>query len=146
MPIDMQGTGGMPKRSWRGVFEVPGAEFFAERGADTHDAQRLSEWTSEAVKRVGIPALSFVHALFGIALVLAVSSATGRGSSATTMTLLAVPAAHIAILIGSETLVRKDVHLVWVVAAAILAELAVALFLLQRENATRRAGRPRWIR
>jgi hypothetical protein len=39
-------------------------------------------------------------------------------------------------------LVRKDIHLVWVVAAAILAELAVALFLLQRENATRRGGPP----
>jgi len=142
MPIDMQGTGGMPKRGWRGVFEVPGAEFFAERAADMHDPQRLAEWTSEAAKRIGIPVLSFVHALFGIALVLAVSSATGRGSSVTTLTLLAVPAAHIAILIGAETLVRKDIQLVWVVAAAILVELAVALFLLQRENATRRGGPP----
>jgi lipopolysaccharide export system permease protein len=137
MPIDMQGTGGLPKRSWRGVFEVPGAEFFHERAADVADPQRLAEWTSEAAKRTGIPLLALVHTLFGIALVLTVSSATGRGSSATTLTVLAVPTAHIAILIAAETLVRKDPRLVWVVAAAILIEFAAALWMLQRQNATR---------
>ena len=137
MPIDMQGTGGLPKRSWRGVFEVPGVAFFRERGVDTHDPQRLAEWTSEAAKRTGIPLLALVHALFGIALVLTVSSATGRGSSATTLTVLAVPAAHIAILIAAETLVRKDPRLVWVVALAILAEFVAALIMLQRQNAIR---------
>ncbi len=136
MPIDMQGTGGLPKRSWRGVFELPGTEFFRERAADIADPQRLAEWTSEATKRTGIPILALVHALFGIALVLTVSSATGRGSSATTLTVLAVPAAHIAILIAAETLTRKDPRLVWVVAAAIVVEFVAALVMLQRQNST----------
>ena len=140
MPIEMQGTGGLPQRSWHGVFELPGAAFFAERAADERDPQRFAEWTSEAVKRTAIPLLSLVHCLFGIALVLTVSSATGRGSSATTLTLLAVPAAHIAILIAAETLVRKDPRLVWMVVLAILAELGAALIMLQRQNAVRIKG------
>ncbi len=140
MPIDMQGTGGLPQRSWRGVFELPGMQFFRERAVDAADPQRLAEWTSEAAKRTGIPILALVHALFGIALVLTVSSATGRGSSATTLTVLAVPAAHIAILIAAETLTRKDPRLVWAVAAAILVEFVAALILLQRQNAVH--GRP----
>jgi lipopolysaccharide export system permease protein len=145
MPIDMQGTSGMPKRNWRGVFELPGMSFFRERAADAADPQRLAEWTSEAAKRLGIPILSLVHALFGIALVLTVSSATGRGSSATTLTILAVPAAHIAILIGAETLVRKDPRLIVVVAAAIALEFLVALVLLARQNAVRVGKVPRRI-
>ena len=137
MPIEMQGTGGLPRRSWRGVFELPGAEFFKERAADIADPQRLAEWTSEAAKRTGLPILALVHALFGIALVLTVSSATGRGSSATTLTVLAVPAAHIAILIAAETLTRKDPRLIWAVAAAIAVEFGAALGMLQRQNAVR---------
>ena len=74
--------------------------------------------------------------LFGIALVLTVSSATGRGSSATTLTVLAVPAIHIGMLIAMETLVRKDPRLVWFVAAAIVVEFFAALWMLQRQNRT----------
>ena len=134
MPIAMQGSGGLPKRGWRGVFELPGASFFADRSAEAPDPHRLAEWTSEAAKRTGIPILALTHVLFGIALVLTVSSATGRGSSATTLTVLAVPAIHIGILIAMETLVRKDPRLVWLVALAIVAETVAALVMLQRQN------------
>ena len=134
MPIAMQGNGGMPKRGWRGVFELTGAEFFADRSTEAVDSHRLAEWTSEAAKRLGIPLLALTHVLFGIALVLTVSSATGRGSTATTMTILAVPALHIGLLISMETLVRKNSNLVWVIAFAILVELAAALYMLQRQN------------
>ena len=141
MPISMQGSGGMPKRSWRGVFELPGAEFFADRANETSDPHKLAEWTSEAAKRIGIPILAFTHVLFGIALVLTVSSATGRGSTATTLSVLAVPAIHIGMLISMETLVRRDPSLVWLVAIAILVELFAALALLQRQNRTRGPNR-----
>ncbi len=143
MPIAMQGTGGMPKRAWRGVFELPGNEFLADRGNEAGDSHKLAEWTSEAAKRLGIPLLALTHVLFGIALVLTVSSATGRGSTATTMTILAVPALHIGLLISMETLVRKDSNLVWVIAGAILVELAVALYLLQRQNRVQGPARRR---
>ena len=143
MPISMQGSGGMPKRSWRGVFELPGREFFADRPAEAGDPHKLAEWTSEAAKRIGIPLLAFTHVLFGIALVLTVSSATGRGSTATTLSVLAVPAIHIGMLIAMETLVRRDPALVWLVAAAILAELVAALVMLQRQNRTQGTSRRR---
>jgi lipopolysaccharide export system permease protein len=137
MPLAMQGSGGMPKRAWRGVFELPGFEFFADRQTEASDPHKLAEWTSEAAKRIGIPVLALTHVLFGIALVLTVSSATGRGSTATTLTVLAVPLLHIGMLIAMETLVRKDPRLVWVVAAAIVAEFVAALVLLQRQNRVR---------
>ena len=134
LPIAMQGSDGLPKRSWRGVFELPGAAFFADRSQEAADPHKLAEWTSEAAKRTAIPILALTHVLFGIALVLAVSSATGRGSTATTLTVLAVPALHISMLIAMETLVRKNPNFVWFVALAILIELAAALWLLQRQN------------
>ncbi len=134
MPINMQGSSGLPQRSWRGVFELSGLAFFADRAQEAGDPHKLAEWTSEAVKRTGIPLLALTHVLFGIALVLTVSSATGRGSSATTLTVLAVPALHIAMLISMETLVRRNTDFVWIVAAAIVVELVAALWLLQRQN------------
>ena len=140
MAMGMQGSGGMPKRSWRGVFELPGYAFFADRSVEAQDPHKLAEWTSEAAKRTGIPILALTHVLFGIALVLTVSSATGRGSTATTLTVLAVPAIHIGILIAMETLVRKDVRLVWLVALAILAEFVAALVMLQRQNRVKATG------
>ena len=73
---------------------------------------------------------------------LTVSSATGRGSSATTLTVLAVPAIHIGLLIGMETLVRKDTRLVWLIALAIAAEVVAALLMLQRQNQVKAVTRP----
>ena len=140
MPIAMQGTGGMPKRGWKGVFEMPGGEFFADRAAEAADTHKLSEWTSEAAKRLGIPVLALAHVLFGIALVLTVSSATGRGSTATTLTILAVPSLHIGLLISMETLVRRDPSLVWIVAFAILCEFVASIYLLQRQNRVQGSG------
>ena len=145
MPLAMQGSGGLPKRSWRGVFELSGAAFFADRQQEAADPHRLAEWTSEAAKRLGIPILALTHVLFGVALVLTVANATGRQSSATTLTVLAVPVIHIAMLIAMETLVRKDPNLVALVGAAIVAELVAALVLLHRQNRLRKpspAGEP----
>jgi lipopolysaccharide export system permease protein len=134
MPLAMQGSGSMPKRGWRGVFELPGAEFFHDGATEAVDPHRLAEWTSEAAKRLLIPLLSLAHVLFGVALVLTVSSATGRGSTATTLTVLAVPSVHIALLIGMETLVRRDPRLVWIVVGAVAAEFIAAVIMLQTQN------------
>jgi lipopolysaccharide export system permease protein len=135
MPIDMQGSGGLPKRNWRGVFELPLGEFLQERAADSQDPWRAAEWMSEATKRFGIPILALAHAFLGIGLILNVSNATGRSSAATLLTVLAIPVAHIAILIGAETLVLKNPHLVIVVALAIAAEFAAGIALLSAQNA-----------
>ncbi len=64
-----------------------------------------------------------------------VSAATGRGSAATTSTILIIPLTHVGILVCAETLVRQDPRLVIVVGLAILTEFIVALFLIQRQYA-----------
>jgi lipopolysaccharide export system permease protein len=132
MPIGMQGSGGLPRHSWRGVFELPFLEF-RERRLRTEDPHRFAEWMSEAAKRCGIPFLALNHALFAIGLVLSLASAAGRASVATTTPMLAIPTIHVAILVAAETLVRHDPWLIFVVVLAIVAELAAAI--LERQNA-----------
>jgi lipopolysaccharide export system permease protein len=134
-PIGMQGSGGLPQRNWRGVFELPFLEFFHERPSSGEDPRRFAEWMSEAAKRCGIPLLALVHALLAIGLVLNVASVRGAASAAATATLLAIPLIHIAILVCAETLVRQDPRFVWFVGLAIVVEFAAAIILIARQNA-----------
>lgn len=134
LQIDMQGTGGLPKRDWVGVFELPWLRFFQDMAVSEKNRHQFSEWMSEAAKRVGIPIMALTHTLLAIGLVLNFSSTTGRSGAALTA-LVAVPIVHIAILIGSESLVRQNPQLVVVVAAAILTEFIVAMVLLYRQTA-----------
>jgi len=135
MPINMQGTGGLPQRSWRGVFEMPFMEFFQKRPSPVIFPRLYGEWMSEAAKRCGIPFLALTHTLLAIGLVLNLASASGRAGAATSVTLLAIPLIHVAILVSAETLVRQDPRLIIVVGLAIVAELAAAIFLIERQNA-----------
>ncbi|HEY4846695.1 MAG TPA: LptF/LptG family permease [Methylocella sp.] len=135
IPIGMQGSGSLPQRNWRGVFELPFLEFFRERPSSGEDPRRFDEWMSEAAKRCGIPALALVHALLAIGLVLNVASASGGASAAVRATLLAIPAIHVAILVCAETLVRQDPRFVWFVGFAIIVEFATAIILIARQNA-----------
>ncbi len=135
LPVSMQGSGGLPQRNWRGAFELPFLEFFRERPSSGADPRQISEWTSEAAKRCGIPLLALVHALLAIGLVLNAASARGGISAAVIATVLAIPASHVAILVCAETLVRQDPRFVWFVGLAIAAEFAAAIILIQRQNA-----------
>jgi lipopolysaccharide export system permease protein len=135
MPIGMQGSGGLPQRGWRGVFELPLSEFFKQQPMSSLYPRLYNEWMSEAAKRFGIPLLALTHALLAIGLVLSLASASGRASAATTVTMLTIPAIHVAILVSTETLVRQDPRLVILVALAIVAEFVAAIILIQRQNA-----------
>lgn len=135
LPIGMQGSGGLPQRNWRGVFELPFLEFFRERPSSGEDPRRFAEWMSEAAKRCGIPLLALVHALLAIGLVLNVASARGAASAATTATMVTIPLVHVTILVCAETLVRQDPYLVLVVGLAIVVEFAAGIILIQRQNA-----------
>ncbi|MGH6842002.1 MAG: LptF/LptG family permease [Methylocella sp.] len=135
LPIGMQGSGGLPQRDWRGVFELPFIEFFRDRPSSGEDPRRFAEWMSEAAKRCGIPLLALVHVLLAIGIVLNFASARGAVSAATTATLAAIPLAHVTILVCAETLVRQDPRLVLVVGLAIAAEFAAGILLIQRQNA-----------
>jgi lipopolysaccharide export system permease protein len=139
LTIDMQGASGLPKRNWRGVFELPGAQFFREQPNRIEEPRRFAEWMSEAATRLGIPLLALAHTLLAIGLVLRFSNISGRTSKASGLIVLAVPAVHVAILIGAETVVRQDPSLVYVVILAIIAEFAVGILLIWRQNANFRA-------
>ncbi|MGH6852838.1 MAG: LptF/LptG family permease [Methylocella sp.] len=134
LPVAMQGSGGLPQRNWRGVFELPFLEFFRERPSSSEDPRRFAEWMSEAAKRCGMPLLALVHALLAIGLVLNVASARGAASPAATAAMLAIPAIHVAILVCAETLVRQDPRFVLVVGLAIVVEFAAAIILIARQN------------
>ncbi len=133
MPIDMQGSVGLPQRDWRGVFELQPFEFFASMPARETDPRRYSEWMSEAAKRCGIPLLALAHALLAMGLVLNIGSQTGRRSRAT-MLVLVTPTIHVGILLLAETMVRQTPSAIWLVAAAIAAEIVVGIALIERCN------------
>jgi lipopolysaccharide export system permease protein len=135
MPIGMQGSGRLPQRNWRGVFERPFLEFFRERPSSGEDPRQFAEWMSEAAKRCGIPFLALVHALLAIGLVLSLASASGGAIAATTATMVAIPAIHVAILVSAETLVRQEPRFVWFVGLAIIVEFVAAIVLIERQNA-----------
>lgn len=135
LAIDLQGNGNLPKRNWKGVFELAAAQFFKDQPNGNSDPRRFAEWMSEAAKRIGIPFLALTHTLFAIGLVLTVSNLTGRTSKAASLAALAVPAAHVVILISAETLVRQDPRLVFVVIFAIFAELIAAIYLIMKQDA-----------
>jgi len=139
--LNMQGTNGLPKRDWQGVFELPMREFIRAWPGLAGDHYDLSEWMSEATKRFGIPLLALAHSLLAIGLVLTLSSATGRNATAITA-LAAIPVVHIGILIAAENLVRRDPRYVVFVALAIAAEFAVAFVLIGRRNANFAVARP----
>ena len=69
-PIGMQGSGGLPQRNWRGVFERRSSNSSASGRQAGEDPRQFAEWISEAAKRCGIPLLALVHALLAIGLVL----------------------------------------------------------------------------
>ncbi len=135
MPIGMQGSGNLPQRNWRGVFELPFLEFFRERPSSGEDPRRFAEWMSEAAKRCGIPLLALVHALLAIGLVLSVASESGGASAAVSAAMLAIPAIHVAILVCAETLVRQDPRFVALVGLVIAVEFAAAVILIARQTA-----------
>jgi lipopolysaccharide export system permease protein len=132
--LDMQGTNGLPKRGWKGVFELPMWKFLEAAPGPRAAHYVVAQWMSEAAKRFAIPILALAHALLAMGLVLTLASATGR--SATTIAALAIiPLVHIGILIGTESLVRRDPRLIVLVAVAIAVEFLVAFILISRQQA-----------
>ncbi|WP_026605833.1 LptF/LptG family permease [Methylocapsa acidiphila] len=136
IPINMQGASGLPKRDWRGAFELTFSEFFPGRPGPDLGPRRYAEWMSEGTKRFAIPILALAHSLLAIGLILNFCSATGRASAAGTVIIALIPIIHIAFMVGAESLVRQNTQLVWLIASAIVAEFMIALLLIERQNAS----------
>ncbi len=134
MALPMQGSGALPNRGWRGVYELSGPEFFFFRSMAQGDARQMGEWWAEAAKRFGVPVLALAHTLLAMALVLTYGNITGRRGAAGSLTIIAIPAVHIAFLVALESLLRINAHFAFLLIAMLAAEIGVSLWLLMRLN------------
>ena len=134
MALPMQGSASLPDRGWRGVYELSAGAFLANYAAARGDPRQLGEWTAEAAKRFGVPALAIAHTLLAMALVLTFGNITGRRGAAGGLATIAVPAVHIGFLVALESLLRINGLFVLLLAALALAEVGVSVWLLARLN------------
>jgi lipopolysaccharide export system permease protein len=134
MALPMQGSDGLPKRSWRGVFELAAPEFLAQYRIAKSDRRLLAEWTTEAAMRLGVPMLSLGHALLAIALVLTFGNITGRRGAGGSLLIVAIPAAHIVFLVVLQSLLRADARFAFVIVLLLAAEILYSLRLISRLN------------
>jgi len=132
--LPMQGSGGLPPRSWHGVYELPAKEFLAQFAVARVDSRVLAEWTTEAAMRIGVPLLTLGHALLAMALVLNFGNITGRRGAGGALTIVAIPAAHILFLVALQSLLRADARFVVLVGAMALLEILGSAWLIARLN------------
>jgi lipopolysaccharide export system permease protein len=134
MALPMQGSGSLPDRGWRGVYELSAGPFLANRALAKQDARQYGEWMAEAAKRFGVPLLALAHTLLAMALTLSFGNITGRRGAAGGLTIIAIPAVHIGFLVGLESLLRVSAYFAPVLAALVLVEVGVSAWLIAKLN------------
>jgi len=132
MALPMQGSSGLPQRSWRGVYELGPVDFIVSLPAARSDPRQLGEWLAEAAKRFGLPLLAATHTLLAMALVLTFGNITGRRGAAGSLVIIAIPAAHIGFLVALESLLRANGWFAVPLTALLVVEGAVAAMLITR--------------
>jgi len=131
-PTGLAGTK-LPKRSWIGYFELNLVDFLKAWPDARRDPIRNLQWISDALQRFGIPFLTFVHSVLGLALVARWSTTTGRSSQVTTgLICFGILQLHTLIVIGAEYAGRQGMVFVGAIAAIIVVEAIVATILFVR--------------
>ena len=141
MALPMQGSASLPDRGWRGVYELSAGAFLANFPLAKADPRQFGEWTAEAAKRFGVPALALAHTLLAMALVLSFGNITGRRGAAGGLTIIAIPAVHIAFLVALESLLRISALFSLLLVALVFAEVGVSVWLIARLNYSPRPAR-----
>lgn len=134
MALPMQGSGTLPNRDWRGVYELSAGPFIANRARAVTDPHLLGEWAAEAAKRFGVPLLSLTHTLLALALGLTFGNITGRRGAGGGLLNMAAPTAHIVFLVALESLMRLSWYFAFLLIAFAAAEAGLSLWLLARLN------------
>jgi len=134
MALPLQGSGTLPTRAWRGVYELSAPAFFANLQLARTDPHLMGEWAAEAAKRFGVPLLAIAHTLLALALALTYGNITGRRGAGGGLLNMAAPTAHIVFLIALQSLLRVDWRFGFLLAGMALLETAVSLWLLARLN------------
>jgi lipopolysaccharide export system permease protein len=132
--LPMQGSGSLPPRAWRGVYELGAFDFSAQLAAARGDPRLLAEWTTEAAMRIVVPILAFGHTVMAVALILAFGNVTGRRGASGQLFVIAVPAVHIVFLVTLQTLIRANAWLAVVVLAMVILEIGVSFYLIAKVN------------
>ncbi|KAF2989464.1 LptF/LptG family permease [Methylocystis sp. MJC1] len=141
MALPMQGSGSLPDRGWKGVYELSAGEFLSSLELAKRDHRQFGEWMAEAAKRFGAPTLALAHALLAMALTLTFGNITGRRGAAGSLPIIAIPAAHIGFLVGLESLLRISAWFAIPLIAAVGAEIGVSAWLIGRLNYSPHAKR-----
>jgi len=141
MALPMQGSGSLPDRGWRGVYELSAGPFIASWELARLDHRQAGEWMAEAAKRFGVPALAIAHTLLAMALTLSFGNITGRRGAAGSLTIIAIPAAHVGFLVALESLLRVSAWFALLLLAAMVAETLVSVWLIARVNYSPRPKR-----
>lgn len=134
MALPMQGSGSLPDRGWKGVYELSAGAFFSSYGLAKLDRRQHGEWMAEAAKRFGVPALAVAHTLLAMALTLRFGNITGRRGAGGSLVIMSVPAVHIGFLVGLESLLRISGWFALLLLAALAAEILVSLWIIARLN------------
>ncbi len=98
------------------------------------DPRQYGEWVAEAAKRFALPLLAVAHTLLAVALTLTFGNITGRRGASGTLTIFAIPATHIAFLVGLESLLRISAYFALLLGALVAAEIFASLWLIARLN------------
>jgi lipopolysaccharide export system permease protein len=141
MVLPMQGSGALPSRDWRGVYEYGSDEFLARLTAVKNDPRQLGEWAAEAAKRFGVPSLALSHTLLAMALVLTFGNITGRRGAAGPLVTIAIPSAHIFFLVALESLLRVNARFAILLIALVFLEAFVGAFMIARLNRSAKPSR-----
>lgn len=117
----------IPRRNWRGLFEMDTAEFWRARQTVEGNPPKWRAWISEAVKRFGVPLLGLAHPLAGLALILLWRRPDGRRQRDPILYGLPLAALHLLILFSAEGVVYYGAWLGWLTITMILGELIAAI-------------------
>ncbi|WP_457797352.1 LptF/LptG family permease [Methylocystis sp. S23] len=134
MALPMQGSGSLPDRGWKGVYELSAGAFLSSWELAKLDKRQYGEWMAEAAKRFGVPALAIAHTLLAMALTLTFGNITGRRGAAGSLTIIAIPAAHIGFLVALESLLRISAWFAILLVAAAAAEALLSASLIAKVN------------
>jgi lipopolysaccharide export system permease protein len=141
MALPMQGSGSLPDRGWKGVYELSAGPFLANLTLAKLDRRQFGEWMAEAAKRFGVPVLAIAHTLLAMALTLTFGNITGRRGAAGSLTIIAIPATHITYLVALESLLRVSAWFAILLTVAVAAEIGLSLWLIAKLNYSPRPKR-----
>jgi lipopolysaccharide export system permease protein len=117
--------GALPRRPWRGVFELSPVELYDLAASVGLFGQRARDWVSEAFKRLAIPFLAFAHAIFAVGLVMRHGRISTRREFRPAFWVGPVALVHAVFVVFGEMVIFAVPAAVWLALALILLEIAI---------------------